>query len=411
MTEDSIFAMISKAQEFDQIKVRDDELSELDEHLANTCQLKVLGGTENTYGKVNILIQTFIARANLDSFSLISDQAYVAQNAGRIARALFEITLKKGMAIMAGRLLNVCKLIERRLWPHEHPLHQFADVIKYEVLCKLQPSLTGFRKKGGDLTLTRLREMDSKEIGEFIRQPRMGTIVKNCVHQIPLLDIESTVQPITRSVLRIRLTIKPNFRWDDKIHKTGSEFFWIWVEDPEKDYIYHLENYSISKKQVKMREQQSLVFAIPIQQDPLPAQYILRCISDTWLGSDQSQSMSFKHLILPEHHLPHTALLDLDPLSKTVLKNPTMEALYPFEHFNPIQTQVFHPIYHSDCNILLGAPTGSGKTIVAELAMFRVFREYPESKVSEIEIVNKVKNLLFSVCVYCTVKSISKGKS
>lgn len=48
---------------------------------------------------------------------------------------------------------------------------------------------------------------------------------------------------------------------------------------------------------------------------------------------------------------------------------------------SPIQTQLFHALYHSDRNILLGAPTGSGKTIVAELAMFRVFRERPKAKV------------------------------
>ncbi|CAD5122095.1 DgyrCDS10545 [Dimorphilus gyrociliatus] len=380
MTEDTIFSMLSKAQEFDQIKVRDDELGELDDHLDKTCQLRVLGGTENGYGKVNILLQTYIGRASIDSFSLVSDQAYVAQNAGRIARAVFEIALKKGMAIMSGRLLNVCKLIERRLWPNEHPLYQFGNTISFDILRKLQPSLTDPRKRGNDLSLIKLKEMDSKEIGLFIRHPKMGSTVKSCAHQIPMLDIETTIQPITRTVLRVRLLIKPDFRWEDRVHGNGSEIFWIWVEDPETDHIYHVENYLVSKKQAKTREEQTLVFTIPINQDPLPSQYVLRCISDRWLGSDNSQAVSFKHLILPDHHLPHTALLDLHPLPKTVLKDKNLEALYPFDHFNPIQTQVFHPVYHTDCNVLLGAPTGSGKTIVAELAMFRVFREYPNAK-------------------------------
>ena len=65
----------------------------------------------------------------------------------------------------------------------------------------------------------------------------------------------------------------------------------------------------------------------------------------------------------------------------TALKEPSFELLYKFSHFNPIQTQLFHSLYHSDKNILLGAPTGSGKTIVAELAMFRVFRGKPRAKV------------------------------
>lgn len=69
-------------------------------------------------------------------------------------------------------------------------------------------------------------------------------------------------------------------------------------------------------------------------------------------------------------------LLDLQPLPITALGNPEYESLYKFTHFNPIQTQ----IYHTDTNVLLGAPTGSGKTIAAELAMFRVFNQYPTSK-------------------------------
>lgn len=65
----------------------------------------------------------------------------------------------------------------------------------------------------------------------------------------------------------------------------------------------------------------------------------------------------------------------------TALGNQQFESLYKFTHFNPIQTQIFHTLYHTDTNVLLGAPTGSGKTIAAEMAMFRVFSKYPTSKV------------------------------
>ena len=75
-------------------------------------------------------------------------------------------------------------------------------------------------------------------------------------------------------------------------------------------------------------------------------------------------------------------LLDLQPLPISALNDSRLESLYNFTHFNPIQTQIFHPLYHTDCNVLLGAPTGSGKTVAAELAMFRIFREYPNTKVT-----------------------------
>jgi len=75
-------------------------------------------------------------------------------------------------------------------------------------------------------------------------------------------------------------------------------------------------------------------------------------------------------------------LLDLQPLPVSALNDSRLQSLYNFTHFNPIQTQIFHPLYHTDCNVLLGAPTGSGKTVAAELAIFRIFREYPNTKVS-----------------------------
>lgn len=92
-----------------------------------------------------------------------------------------------------------------------------------------------------------------------------------------------------------------------------------------------------------------------------------------------------------------TELLDLQPLPVTALGNREFESLYKFTHFNPIQTQIFHTLYHTDTNVLLGAPTGSGKTIAAEMAMFRVFNKYPNSKVcsaSFLCLVDKVEQFL-----------------
>ena len=78
----------------------------------------------------------------------------------------------------------------------------------------------------------------------------MGPKVKQCAMQIPCLELEAIIQPITRTVLRVRITITPNFNWNDRIHGTNAEPFWIWVEDPENNHIYHSEYFMLHKKHV-----------------------------------------------------------------------------------------------------------------------------------------------------------------
>ncbi|KAJ8354135.1 hypothetical protein SKAU_G00217020 [Synaphobranchus kaupii] len=369
-TEADILSIVSKAEEFEQVKVRDEEMEELEKLLHDYCELPVAGGVENGYGKINILLQSYIGRGEVDSFSLISDLSYVAQNTARIVRALFEIALRKRWPAMTYRLLNLCKMIDKRLWGWANPLRQFS-VLPGSVLAKLE------EKK---LTVDRLKDMRKDEIGHMLHHVNIGLKVKQCVHQIPSLLMEASIQPITRTVLRVRLTVTPDFKWNDQVHGSVGEPWWLWVEDPINDHIYHSEYFLLQKKQVVTGEEQQVVFTIPIF-EPMPSQYYIRAVSDRWLGSEAVCIINFQHLILPERHPPHTELLDLQPLPITALCKPEYESLYKFTHFNPIQTQIFHTLYHSDTNVLLGAPTGSGKTIAAELAMFRVFNQYPTSKV------------------------------
>uniref|UniRef100_A0A6Q2ZC08 Activating signal cointegrator 1 complex subunit 3 n=1 Tax=Esox lucius TaxID=8010 RepID=A0A6Q2ZC08_ESOLU len=369
-TEADILSIVSKAEEFEQVKVRDEEMEELEQMLCNYCELPAAGGVENGYGKINILLQTYIGRGEVDSFSLISDLSYVAQNAARIVRALFEIALRKRWPAMTYRLLNLCKVIDKRLWGFAHPLRQFS-ILPSNVLSRLE------EKK---LSVDKLKDMQKDEIGHMLHHVNIGLKVKQCVHQIPSILMEATIQPITRTVLRVRLQITPDFKWHDQCHGSVGEPWWLWVEDPINDHIYHSEYFLLQKKQVVSGEPQQVVFTIPIF-EPMPSQYYIRAVSDRWLGSEAVCIINFQHLILPERHPPHTELLDLQPLPVTALGNPEYESLYKFTHFNPIQTQIFHTLYHTDTNVLLGAPTGSGKTIAAELAMFRVFNQYPTSKV------------------------------
>ncbi len=52
----------------------------------------------------------------------------------------------------------------------------------------------------------------------MLHHVNVGLTVKQCVHQIPSITMEANIQPITRTVLRVRLVITPDFRWNDQVN-------------------------------------------------------------------------------------------------------------------------------------------------------------------------------------------------
>lgn len=47
-------------------------------------------------------------------------------------------------------------------------------------------------------------------------------------------------------------------------------------------------------------------------------------------------------------------------------------SIFPFRAFNAVQSKCFQPVYRQDGNLVLAAPTGSGKTVIMELAICRL---------------------------------------
>lgn len=371
-TEADDLKMISMSGEFDHIQSRDSEENELLKLKGNDnivpCEVGDGVGSSNI--KTNILLQSYISRARLDDYTLVSDSAYVAQNSARICRALFMIALNRRWGYQCLVLLSLCKSIEKQIWPYQHPLHQF-DLP--------QPVLKQLDERSPASSIENLRDMTTAEIGSLVHNHRMGTTIRNLIRNFPTLSIEAEIAPLNRDVLRVKLFITPDFSWNDRHHGT-SESYWIWVENSETSEIYHHEFFLLSRK--KLHDDHELNFTIPLS-DPLPSQIYVRAVSDRWLGAETVTPISFQHLIRPDTESVYTDLLNLQPLSISALKNPVLEDIYAkrFQFFNPMQTQLFHCMYHTDANVLLGSPTGSGKTIAAELSMWWAFRERPGSKV------------------------------
>ncbi|CAH0730140.1 unnamed protein product, partial [Brenthis ino] len=359
LAEIELFRVFSLSSEFKHIAVRDEEKLELHK-LMERVPIPIKESIEEPSAKINVLLQAYISQLKLEGFALMADMVYVTQSACRLLRAIFEIVLHRGWAQLVDKTLALCKMVDRRMWQSMSPLRQFRKMPE-EVIKKLEKKNFPWEK---------LYELGPNEIGELVRAPKLGKMIHKYVHQFPKLELSTHIQPVTRSTLRVELTITPDFQWDEKVHGQ-SEAFWILVEDVDSEVILHHEYFLL--KQKYCRDEHHVKLFVPVF-EPLPPQYFLRVVSDRWIAAETQLPVSFRHLILPEKNLPPTELLDLQPLPISALRNAKYEELYAdvFPQFNPVQTQVFNAVYNSDDNVFVGAPAGSGKSVVAELALLRL---------------------------------------
>ncbi|KAF3912422.1 hypothetical protein ABW20_dc0100492 [Dactylellina cionopaga] len=355
-----MFRLFSLSEEFKYIPVRRDETPEL-QKLLGKVPIPVKEGAEDPQAKINVLLQAYISRLKLEGLALMADMVYVTQSAGRILRAVFEMCLKKGWASVAKVALELCKTVEKRMWPTMTPLRQFPECPP-EVIRKLEKV---------DIPWNRMFDMEVPELGELVGNSRNGRVVHELLRKFPRVDVQAQVQPVTRSLLRVEMTITPEFEWDETVHG-NAEGFWIMAEDCDGEHVLFSDNFILKRQYTTGDENQHLVeFTVPIS-EPVPPNYFFTVVSDRWMHSETKLAVSFRKLVLPEKFPPHTQLLDLQPLPVNALKRKEFVALYPdWKNFNKIQTQVFNSLFSSDDNVFVGAPTGSGKTVCAEFALLR----------------------------------------
>ncbi|PWN88119.1 putative ATP dependent RNA helicase, partial [Acaromyces ingoldii] len=354
-----IFAL---SDEFKHQVVRQDEKLEVGK-LLERVPVPVKETLDDAAAKVNVLLQTWISQLKLEGYVLAADMVYVTQSAGRILRALFEICVKRGYARLSHVALDLCKMVDSRQWRSMTPLRQFKGV----------PADLVRRLERKEYPWARLRDLEPNEIGELIGLPKAGRLVHRLVNQFPRLELQAFFQPVTRSLLHVQLTITPDFQWDERIHG-GAQAFHILVEDVDGEVILFHDTFVLFKRYAE--EEHTITFTVAMT-DPVPPNYFISVVSDRWLQSEVRLPISFKNLILPEKFPPHTPLLDLQPQPASALGDSYEGKL---TQLNKIQTQTFHALYGTDDGVFVGAPTGSGKTLCAELALLRLWNNKGQGK-------------------------------
>ncbi|KAJ2800857.1 Pre-mRNA splicing, partial [Coemansia furcata] len=348
-----VLQAFAHSDEFRQLAVRADERVEVS-RLAERVPVPVRDSADSPAAKAAVLVQAYVARLNLPGFALAADLAYVAAAAGRIFRALFEMSKARGWARAAKEALAWARMVDRRTWTAESPLRQLGRACPPELLRSVERS---------PMPWARLADLNAAELAELLGAPRAGPLLHKLVHTVPRLGLRAHVQPLTRTLVRVSLRVTPDFAWNDAVHGV-AERFWVCVEDGSGAQLVHAESLVISKAHAA--EEHVVEFACTLA-DPLPPQYFVVVMSDRWVGADTRLAVSFRHLRLPERAAPPTALRDMQPMRDAHLER----LLGVADGLNAVQTQAFHALWGSDESVLLAAAPGAGKTRAADLALLR----------------------------------------
>ena len=309
-------------------------------------------------GKVNILLQSYVSRYRVEDFALISDQAYVAQNAGRIIRALLEIALSNKWSKASHVLANLSKDIEKRMWPNvDHPLRQFN--LQAQLLHNLS-------QWADDWMVDDLAAMDAGELGELIRMnEKHGSALKTAAQQFPKVEITYSLRPLGHDILKIPVQVKRLFTWSPKVHG-ATEPFWLWIEDVDGSGIAQIFNLSFRPA----TETVEVDFVLSLPGGQPPSGMVIRWISDTWVGAESEVEVWFETLSMPAYAGNHTPRLDrLPPLQPLAIRNRSVQNAFTgkVSRFNAIQSQVLWSLLHTQLHSLICAPIGCGKSTMTQI--------------------------------------------
>lgn len=340
MDEIDLFRLFSLSHEFRHIPVRAEEKLEVGK-LLERVPIPIKDAPDEPPAKINALLQAHISQLALHGLALVADMVYVRQSASRIWRAIFELCLRRGWARVARKALDCCRMVDQRQWLSVTPLRQLpstdlsADAIR--------------RVERKDFPWARLRDLNPQELSELFRLPKQARQLYDAIHAFPKVDLAAHILPLSDALLRIELTIKPDFEWNTEYYGRSLSF-WVLVEDVDQEEVLFVDQLLLKARY--SRDEHYLSITIPLPEAPV---VYVSVISDRLLHCQAKLPVPLNKLLRPERTPPCTELVD----------QPALAGL------DAIQTQIRNAVSGTDENVLVAGPTDT--LVIALMAVEREF--------------------------------------
>ncbi|KAK1442902.1 hypothetical protein BgAZ_304200 [Babesia gibsoni] len=374
-----VLERLCECKEYECLVYRTEELDELTALMENSIY-KPKRGLNHFTTKVSLLIEAHINRVSLRTHSLMSDMNYIVQNTGRLLLAYFETSISDTVSgpPIGDLIYKWALMFERQLWdiaakPRSvvyhfcYPYHAMYDTTKMKS-SKLPVISQRTASRLSKYKLDTLLELDQSELADIVKSKGEGSIVYDHLRHIPYPEVEAFSVPITNRISKVSVSISIanlwSLRWNGE-----SESFHVWICSQSR--IVSKIKVVLTPRNLKDTHD----ILVPLRDDM--RFLILKVFSCRWLGiAVEQQIVLHKYDAATDEH---TKLMKILPVPTIGLREGDFQ--FPHRYLNPLQSQMFPHCYFSDDNLLVGAPTGSGKTVIAELAMFRLWHVQPNKKI------------------------------
>ncbi|KAK6200925.1 RNA helicase-related protein required for pre-mRNA splicing [Scheffersomyces amazonensis] len=365
LSEIELLKIFSKSGEFEYVATRQEERLEISK-LLDKCPIPVREKPNETGAKINLLLQAYISRLGLEGYALMADMVYIVQSAGRLMRAMHEIALQKNWSSLSKLTLNLCKMIEKRMWLSSSPFRQFGPLASKEIIRATENS---------HFPWIHYFNLDAHELAEALNLKSNAGRVYELLKQFPKLDLSYYIQTITSSLIRVQVQIVADWNW---IRDRSIEPFLVLVEDSNGERILYTDKLIVNRNH--STNTYLLDFTLPILQ-PFQPVYILNFISESWLHSEWKIPLNLSGLTVPKLFPAPTPLLEMANVPVSQLHDSDLEGMFNFSYFNKFQSQVFEQLYGTDESLFIGTTKGSGKTVCAELGILRHWKQGEASRI------------------------------
>ncbi|OII71849.1 U5 small nuclear ribonucleoprotein [Cryptosporidium ubiquitum] len=422
-----ILEIVGEAKEFSSMNTREEEIEELeslvlDRQVAGIVKKSV--DVTKVSSKVALLLIAYSLRTNITTPTLIMDSIYVSQNGTRILRFIFELIQLStyGVSERAQRVLEWSKMLEMRIFYTQSILRHFVYFSSlYKTLNPNEVFVSENSNRNpkfkGPLKIGSVKKLEDYASWEMIKDLMISELkdivysdaekVSEYIKYVPNIDFkEAFVSPVTQRIVKLGIKLNPNWKWNQRWHGIREKFH-LWVTNPNDGAILHTLQVQVTQKNINNTLSISELIPIP-DYDP-PFFLNIKIISDKWVSLDFETEINLRPALESFNQYFHiqkefsqtnsnrsnsislysisdiTELLNVSPIPIYSLRCPEIINYYNNKNIfflNPIQSQLFHILFHSDENVFLGAPTGSGKTMIAEIAIFRALIADLENQIS-----------------------------